>query len=543
MAHYDPRVKLWRGRICPTVLNPEANVAQVVINLLSRTPEKITQINVDDGSEMTCAEMKRRIARVAQNLTKLGCRKGDLVSLACVNSENVVPVYIGCMAIGLAVNPLAPVFGKDDFAHMMKLTQSRVVFCDEDNREVVEQAVREAIEVEPAMFVMGQRGGRCRSIDELLVPVPGEDNYMPEYLGDSKKLLAMILCSSGTTGLPKGVCLSHALLIESDTFATELNAGPIFNFSPLFWATGMFATLTSLYFSRARVITSKPFSEELLISIINEHQVEDLFTPPSYISALLSHPSIAGISFPSVKRWTLGGSMVSQQLLDNLGAHLPNGYAKPVYGTSEIGIITAADTSFAYGSVGTLIANLQGKIVDDDGRRLGPEEKGEVRFKHKHRMMGYLHNEEVTEAAFDEEGFFKTGDIGYFDKDGYLYVVDRIKDIIKYKNYQISPSELESVIQKIDGVKLVCVVGVLMEDKSSDLATAVVERTEGSTLTEAQVVQLFDAQVSDYKRLRGGVLFVDKLPTSPAGKVLRRLVKELVTNRKQCDETNRALPA
>lgn len=110
-------------------------------------------------------------------------------------------------------------------------------------------------------------------------------------------------------------------------------------------------------------------------------------------------------------------------------------------------------------------------------------------------------------------------------------MVDRIKDIIKYKNYQISPSDLESVIEKIEGVSHVCVTGVPVEDKSSDLPTAVIVRKEGSTLTEKQVLQAVNSQVSDFKQLRGGVYFVERLPTSAAGKVLRRAVKEMVINR------------
>ncbi|EDS42065.1 4-coumarate-CoA ligase 1 [Culex quinquefasciatus] len=526
MAKYDPKAKLWRGPACPSVRNPEANLGQVVIDCLSQNPAKVIQINADDGGEMSCAEMKRRIARVVHHLRLLGLRKGDFVSLACGSSENVVPVFIGCLSLGVVVNPLAPVFSKDDYAHMMKMTQSKVVFCDVINREVVEQAVEEAIKVKPVMFVFGNAGGNCRSVEDLLSPVAGEDFFIPEYLGDSNQLMAMVLCSSGTTGLPKGVCLSHANLIEGDVFREAHNCGPIFNFSALFWATGMFAVLTSLYYTRTRVLTSKPFNEELLIDILTKYNIEDVFTPPAYVAVLQNYPNFNRLSFPSIKQWTMGGAMVTQQMSSNLSKKLPNGVAGPIYGTSEMGIISRIP--FAPGSVGTLVRNIEVKIVDDDGHRLGPNQKGEIRLKHKHPMLGYLYNADATLAAFDEEDFFKSGDVGYFDSDGYLYVIDRIKDIIKFNNYQISPSDLETIIEKIDGVKLVCVVGVPLADKSGDLATAVIERNEGAKLTEQEVVGFVDGQVSDFKRLRGGVRFVDELPKSAAGKVLRRVVKEMV---------------
>lgn len=531
MAYYDREAKLWRGKIQPSILNPEANIGQIVWNLLSRTPQKVIQIDADHDSHLRCNEMKRRIVRVALNLRKLGCRRGDMVSLVCSNSENVVPVYMGCLTIGLVVNPLAPVFNRDDLAHMMRQTQSKVVFCDEENLDVVQPAAKEAIRDEPMMFVMGQSAGMAKGVDTLLGSVEDEDQFVPEYLGDSRKLLAIILCSSGTTGLPKGVCLSHAHLIENDVFSEDLDAGPIFNYSALFWATGMFAVLTSLYNQRARVITRQPFNEEALIAIIEQYKVEDVFTPPSYVASLVNHPRFARADFGSVKRWTMGGAIVSEELRTKLANRLPNGVTKSVYGTSEIGIITAADTPFVTGSVGTLISNLEIKVVDECDRRLGPLERGEIRLRYKHKILGYLNNEQATSDAFDEEDFFKSGDIGYFDQDGYLYVVDRIKDIIKYKGYQISPSDLEALIEKIDGVKQVCVTGVPVEDRSSDLATAVIVRKEGSGLTEKEVLETVDGQVSDHKRLRGGVYFVDRLPTSAAGKVLRRAVKEMITNK------------
>lgn len=216
MAKYDSSSKTWSGSVEPSIFNPEANLGQVILNLLARTPAKVSQINADTGYEMTCAEMKRRIIRVALNLGRLGFRKGDMVTLVCTNTDNVVPVYVGCVTMGLVINPLAPAFNRDDLAHMMRMTQSKIVFCDENNREVVEAAAMEAIRMSPRIYVMGDGSGNALSIEELLVDVEGEESFVAPYLGDSKTLMAVVLCSSGTTGQPKGVCLSHAHLIEGE---------------------------------------------------------------------------------------------------------------------------------------------------------------------------------------------------------------------------------------------------------------------------------------------------------------------------------------
>ncbi|XP_019551278.3 uncharacterized protein LOC109421247 [Aedes albopictus] len=528
MSSYNHTTKTWNGPVDHGALNPEANVGQVILNLLARTPDKVIQINADTGYEMTCAEMKRRIVRVAINLRQLGYSRGDLVTMVCTNTDNVVPVYVGCVCLGMVVNPLAPAFNRDDLAHMMRLTQSKVVFCDEGNFGVVKEAAADGILEKPRIYVMGTGRENAASVEELMAPVEGEEDFAAPYLGDSKRLMAVVLCSSGTTGLPKGVCLSHAHLIEGEVFADVLNAGPIFNFSQLFWMTGLFAANTSLLYTRARVITAQSFNVEAFMSIVEKYKVEDTFTPPACIAAIQSHPRYPTVDFSSVKRWPLGGSPVSSELRESLAERFPGIDIKPVYGCSEIGVVTSCMQPFVPGSVGTLGKNIVVKIVDEDGRSLGPNEKGEVLLKFKFQFLGYLNNEEKTKEACDEEGFFKTGDIGYFDSEGYLYVIDRIKDIIKYTNYQISPSDLEEVILKIDGVKQVCVSGVPTEDRSSDLPTAMVVLQTGANVTAKDIVRKVDAQVSDHKRLRGGVFFVDRLPTSPAGKVLRRVVKEML---------------
>uniref|UniRef100_A0A182R0G8 AMP-dependent synthetase/ligase domain-containing protein n=1 Tax=Anopheles farauti TaxID=69004 RepID=A0A182R0G8_9DIPT len=527
---YDAERQLWYGERLPGVWNPAAGIGRIVLDSLARCPNKVIQINADTGRKTTCAEMRLRIVRVAIRLRQLGFKRGDFVSLACGNGEDVVPIFIGCWVIGLAVNPLAPVFAREDFAHMMKQTQSQLVFCDPANRAVVMEAVRDAIRAKDdvRVFVMGPAEGGARSVEELLQPVEGEDDYRPEHLGDATKLLAMVLCSSGTTGLPKGVCLSHAFFVDGMVFSTETSDGPIFNFSSLFWATGIFAVMTSLLHGRPRVLTGKPCQPELLIDLIETYRIENLFTPPSYVTQLLAHPRFARADLSSVRHWQLGGSMVPSELILRLQKHLPNGHVRSIYGSSEVGFITHSEAIVTPGSVGPLAVNIECRVVDEDGHVVGPGVTGELLLRHRYMFLGYLHNEEATKSALTEDGFFRTGDIGYMQADGSLYVIDRIKDIIKYNNYQVSPSELEDIIQKIDGVRQVCVIGIPSPDGSSDMPMAVVERKAGSTVCEEEIIRLVDGQVTDFKRLRGGVRFVEKFPMTPSGKILRRMVKKLI---------------
>lgn len=219
MSKYNSDTKTYSGPVLPGIFNPEANLGKIILDMLSRTPSKVIQINADTGYEMSCAEMKQRCVRVALNLRKFGYQQGDLVTLACINTDNVVPVYVGCLILGLVVNPLAPVFNKDDLGHMMRLTQSKVVFCDESNRKTVEEAANEAIRIKPRVYIMESGVEGALSVAELLTAVEDEDSFEAPYLGDSKTVMGAVLCSSGTTGRPKGVCYSHAHLIEAELFA------------------------------------------------------------------------------------------------------------------------------------------------------------------------------------------------------------------------------------------------------------------------------------------------------------------------------------
>uniref|UniRef100_A0A182IUG1 AMP-dependent synthetase/ligase domain-containing protein n=1 Tax=Anopheles atroparvus TaxID=41427 RepID=A0A182IUG1_ANOAO len=524
---YDPVGQLWYGERLPPVLNPAAGLGRIVLDSLARSPDKVIQINADTGRRTTCAEMRLRIVRVALHLRRLGFRRGDFVSMACANGEQVVPVFIGCWVLGMVVNPLAPVFGREDFAHMMKQTQSRLVFCDEANRVVVEQAVRDSITAKDVrLFVTGTGTG---SVDELLEPIEGEACFRAEYFGDTTKLLALVLCSSGTTGLPKGVCLSQAHFVDEMVFSTAISDGPIFNFSSLFWATGMFAVLTSLLYSRPRVLTSSAFNPGLLLELIEKYRIETLFTPPSAITALLTHPRLPEADLSSVRSWQLGGSMVPEELLRQMKPYLPNAHMRSIYGSSEIGFITRVAVPVTVPtSVGSLGTNVECRLVDESGKIVGPGEHGEVLVRHRYMFLGYLNNPEATKNALTDDGFFRTGDIGYMDAEGNLFVIDRIKDIIKYNNFQVSPSDLEGIIQKIDGVKQVCVIGIPSDDRASDLPMAVIERVQGASIREEDIVRIVDGQVADFKRLRGGVRFVDSFPMTPSGKILRRAVRKMI---------------
>lgn len=183
-------------------------------------------------------------------------------------------------------------------------------------------------------------------------------------------------------------------------------------------------------------------------------------------------------------------------------------------------------------SVGKLSNDITVKILDDEGNHLAVNEVGELLIQTQFEFLGYYNNPEATLEALDSDNWIHSGDLGKIDEEGYLYIVDRKKDIIKYSNYQINPSEIEEVLERIDGVGTVCVVGI-PDLVATDLPAAVIIRKIGSNLTESDVLNEVAKTLPDYKQLRGGVYFVDELPMTPSGKVKKRLVKTMAIELRQ----------
>lgn len=225
------------------------------------------------------------------------------------------------------------------------------------------------------------------------------------------------------------------------------------------------------------------------------------------------------------------GSILHAEVEIRMNKYLTNCQVYSGYGMSEAtGIVSVNYPKTKIDSVGQLAPGLCVKIIADDGTLCGINEDGEIVLDMKYKFIGYYDDDESTASTLDENGFLHSGDIGHFDEDGYLYVVDRKKDILKYMNYQISPSEIENTVLKHPGVKHVCVVGV-PDVVCIDLPAAVVVRnTDDIELNEGDIYDLVKSKLSDAKQLRGGVYFVDSIPMTPSGKLLRRLVREIVVN-------------
>lgn len=342
----------------------------------------------------------------------------------------------------------------------------------------------------------------------------------------------MIPCSSGTTGLIKGVCLTHAAILDQMTRGFDVTSDTVlFSFSTLYWLSGIMIFVIGILNSATRIITTEAFSPELLLRLIEEYKINFVMSASHQLTLCAKNGDLQHRDLSSVTAWFAGGSHVPVHSCVSMNKFLPNGAVNIGYGMTELAGLIATNISYRRPeAVGEILNGVQIKIVDKSGNRLGIRESGEVCVKTKYEFGGYYGNQERTDALFDMNGFIQTGDIGHFDEEGFLYITDRKKDFLKYRSNMISPSEIENALIACPEIASVCVVGI-SDTLSGDLPAAVIVRNtnSNSSITEREIHEMIATKFTDAKKLRGGVYFVDSLPTTMSGKVLRRDVKKFAT--------------
>lgn len=289
-----------------------------------------------------------------------------------------------------------------------------------------------------------------------------------------------------------------------------------------------------------RIISENPFTPEEFCDIVKHCQINVSANYPAHIPLLLASDKLATSDLSSLRLMFIAGKTIPYALMEKFMPFAKNCTFRTYYGLTEIcGAITSSPIDPS-DSVGRMLVNTEAKILNDSGEQLGPNETGEILVRKKYPGRGYYKNPEATRAMYDEEGWVHTGDIGYFNSAGQLYVVDRRKDILKYNNFTFSPTNIERVICEIPEVAEACVVGI--PDETYDLLPAAgVVRRQGATISERQIAQYVAERRQDYERLRGGVYFFDSFPLTVTGKTNRKEVTEMCITRRAVKENNKSL--
>jgi 4-coumarate--CoA ligase len=304
---------------------------------------------------------------------------------------------------------------------------------------------------------------------------------------------------------------------------------------PWFHAFGCI-TLINVLMVAVKVVFIPKFEEGLFLSCIENYQINCIFMVPPLMVFLAKHPLVENYDLSSLKLLLVGAAPLSKEVEDAVTTRLP--HVKTIiqgYGMSEMTLSVLSQLPGLpkkAGSVGVVARGMYVKVIDPDtGKILGPNQRGELCFKGSQIMRGYIGNEKETKNTIDEEGFLHSGDIGYFDEDQQFFIVDRLKELIKYKAYQVPPAELEAIILENPKVKDAAVIG-MPDEKSGELALAYVVKQDDIELSAQEVIDYVAARTSPAKRLYGGVRFIDAIPKNVSGKILRKDLRVLLQQEK-----------
>ncbi|XP_049802213.1 luciferin 4-monooxygenase-like isoform X1 [Schistocerca nitens] len=508
---------------------PDVSLGKYVFSNMLKLGDKTAQVYPGEQDlRLSYRELSRRAACVAEELRMRGVGPGDVVALGC----RVVPHFPALLIGTLLRNAVPAPFNPDLDVDELTL--------------VVQQMLRPKLVVsqEPALSAVAETAG-CPAL-----PLSQVDGWLQRDADPEQALQALsppdaagwldscaaILCSSGTTGPPKGVMLSHRGLLTVCTLVSlgEKSAPAtsgqrpeaVVSTTPVSWVSGLIAHLLCLS-AGLRTCFLPHFDEGVVARVCGQYHVKDLYVPPNIAVTVAKRPdSPVREILPRLTVLMVAGAAMdadTQRFVEKeLGVPV-----KQWYGSTESILVlgSAPETFPPAGSSGKLLFNVEAKVVDLETQEpVGPEQEGELWVKSPAAALGYWNNPEATAAAWDKEGWFHTGDVVRYDRDGYFYVVDRVKQLIKFRGHHVLSPQLESLLMSHPSVQLAAVVGA-PHPTDQEHPTAFVVLRPGASATSQELQALVEDKVADHKKLRGGVRIVGELPHTASGKVAKRVLR------------------
>ncbi|AEF39080.1 AMP-binding protein [Hoyosella subflava] len=484
-------------------------------------------IDGPSGAVTTYGELIAHINGVAGALAARGIEPGDVVALHSPNVPAFGSVFHGILRAGATATTINALYTADDIAKQLEDSNAKFLFTVSPLLPQAKAGAEQAGLAADRIVVLDGSEGYASLRDLLTELAP-----TPRVSIDPEEHLAVLPYSSGTTGRPKGVMLTHRNLVANVCQASDgLGGGQhrILSVLPFFHIYGMTVLLNIALRNRSTLVTMPRFDLMEFLRITSEHKCTQVFIAPPIAVALAKHPAVDQFDLSSVELVFSGAAPLDANLGQAVAQRL-NCQVRQGYGMSEMSpvshLIPVNRDDVALDSVGFTVPNMECKLVDPGtGEEIqvpesGVSEPGELWCKGPNIMRGYLGNAEATAETLVEDGYLRTGDIATVSSDGVVSIVDRLKELIKYKGYQVPPAELEALLLTHPQIADAAVIGVT-DSEGEEVPKAFVVRQAESGLTEQEVIDFVAEKVSPHKKVRA-VEFLEAVPKSAAGKILRK---------------------
>ncbi|XP_072934325.1 luciferin 4-monooxygenase-like [Epargyreus clarus] len=525
------------SRVVAQTGNPDDrhHLGKLILQGLKDAPDFILHIDGSTNESETFRSHLQRSVRCATAFRNIGLKPKDVIIIMAPNHVHLtVPMY-AAFYTGVSVAGIDMTLTVHELKDTFKYIAPKMIFCQHERGLDVQRALNE-INMKSGIVTFDKGNNFC-SLDELLQK-QGDDTPVEEFKAsdfDPEDMIALLISTSGTTGLPKSAAVTHKNLVVSvpymwityDKFPIPTQRAIVL--SPIQWYSALYHFAFSPIVRVTRIQSSAPITMDHAYFLINKYRPNVLMTSPNMLTALLKRGEREKCDFTSFETILCGGSAPHESLIDDMKAVSPNTDTYIIYGMSELSGIAFNFACEQLGSCGKGMGNFKHRLVNPETMQdvKEPNKPGELWVKGPGVFKGYYNNPEVTAQTLTEDGWMKTGDLFLRDENWNYFFVERLKMLLKYKNHQISPTEIEDVIKKHPGVFEAAITSV-PDKEAGDLVVACVVPHDGCSPTAEEIKNMVKDTLADSKQLRGGVVFLDELPMTTTSKVNRPKLAAIV---------------
>ncbi|GAA0227863.1 4-coumarate--CoA ligase family protein [Saccharothrix mutabilis subsp. mutabilis] len=504
----------------PDVEVPDVSLHELLFADLGDRADRVALVDGSSGASLTYRQLAGAVDRLAAALAERGIGKGDVVGILSPNTPYYAVVFHGILRAGATATTINALYTADEVAHQLADAGAKMLFTVS---VLLPNAAPGAEKAGVTDVVVLDQAEGYPNLTELLAST----GPVPEVAVDPEDL-AVLPYSSGTTGRAKGVMLTHRNLVANIVQCQPLlkvdGQTRILAVLPFFHIYGMQVLMNNGLYVGATVVTMPKFDLPEFLRVIQDHRTNRVYIAPPVAVALAKHPLVDQYDLSAIDTVFSGAAPLDVDLAaavaKRLGCRVSQGYGMTEMSPVSHAIPDGRD-DISVGTVGVIAPNMECRFVDPaTGQDVGVGERGELWCRGPNVMKGYLNNPDATAVTLDDEGWLHTGDVGVIDENGLVSIVDRVKELIKYKGYQVPPAELEALLLTHEEIADAAVVGV-RDEEGEEVPKAFVVRQPGSSLDAAGVMEFVAAQVAPHKKVRV-VEFIEAIPKSASGKILRK---------------------